>query len=254
MGILDFTDDFEAALERWDGRVEAPSPENRHIERLVVFRNPFIENVLATSHPALPGVWFGGFVAYGLFVAGTGTSGPAVGILLFGSGALAFSLLEYLLHRFPFHLDPGETRAGKVTVYLMHGYHHQFPNDKWRLVAPPLLSWPIAVCVATTQWLLFGTEWMWILFGGTCVGYLAYDWIHYYTHHFRSPKTWVGKKLRRAHAVHHYKLFHLNMGISSPLWDLVFGTFAWSDSTVREAMAETRRLESQQARGVTGLS
>jgi len=243
MGILDFTDEFEAALDRWDGKVEAPSRENRKVERLVVFENTFIENVLATSHPALPGVWFGGFVAYGLYIAITGSAGPIAGIGLYVAGALAFTLLEYLLHRFPFHWDPGESRAGKVRLFLMHGYHHQFPNDRWRLVAPPLLSWPIAAVVALTYWLLFGTEWMWILFGGTCVGYLAYDWIHYYTHHFRSPSTRIGKTLRRAHAVHHYKLFHLNMGISSPLWDLVFGTFAWSEATEKEAMAETRGIE-----------
>jgi len=243
LGLFDFTDEFEAAFARWDGTVGAPSPENRKLDRLVVYRNTFIENVLATSHPALPGVWFGGFVVYGIFVAVTGSAGPIFGVALFLAGILAFTLLEYLLHRFPFHVDPGETRSGRLRLFLMHGYHHQFPNDKWRLVAPPLLSWPIAVVVAGTYWLTMGNELMWIAFGGTCVGYLGYDWIHYYTHHFRNPKTRVGKMLRRAHAVHHYRLFHLNMGISSPLWDWVFGTFAWSDETVKGAMAETRRIE-----------
>jgi len=247
MGPFEFTDEFKATLDRWDKKVEAPTAENRKIERLRVYKNRFVENVLATSHPALPGLWFGGFVIYGLSLVFTGSLGLWLGLGVYAGGILAFSLLEYLLHRFPFHLDPGESDRLKTLLFLIHGYHHQFPNDRWRLVAPPLLSWPVAAILLAAYHALLPTDAAWILFGGTCVGYLAYDWIHYYTHHFRSPKTPIGKLLRRAHAVHHYKLFHLNMGISSPLWDLVFGTFAWSDATVKDAMAQTRSIEAEHA-------
>lgn len=245
MGPFEFTDEFREVLEAWDKKVEAPSAENRKKVRLRVYKNNFVENVLATSHPILPGVWFGGFIVYGLVVAVTGTTGPAMGLGLFGVGVVGFSLIEYLLHRFPFHLNPGDSEFLKTQLFLIHGYHHQFPNDKWRLVAPPLLSWPIAAILFALYWVTMGAELTWIVMGGTCLGYLFYDWVHYYTHHVRSPSTRVGKILRRAHAVHHYKLFHLNMGISSPLWDFVFGTFAWSDETVKEAIAETRRIEAE---------
>ncbi|MCA9606616.1 MAG: sterol desaturase family protein [Myxococcales bacterium] len=245
MALWDFTDEFEQAVDRWDGKVEAPTSWSRKQVRLRVFKNGFLEHVLATSHPALPGVWFGPFVLWGLYVAVTGTQGLGLGLGLFSAGVVGFSLLEYLLHRFPFHWPPGKRRSSKVRLFLMHGYHHLYPNDKWRLVAPPIMSWPLGFVVMTAYWLLLGEELAWILFGGTAVGYLAYDWIHYYTHHVRSPRTPIGKLLRRAHAVHHYRLFHLNMGISSPLWDFVFGTFAWSDATVKEAMAETRRIEAE---------
>ena len=245
MAFTDFTDEFNEAIDSWNGKVEAPTKESRKQVRLRAYKNGFLENVLATSHPALPGVWFGGFIVYGLYVGSTGTLGPALGLGLFALGVIAFSLLEYLLHRFPFHWPAGKNRSGKVRLFVMHGYHHLYPNDKWRLVAPPIMSWPIAIVVFAAYWLLLGEELTWILFGGTALGYLFYDWTHYYTHHVRSPKTSLGKLLRRAHAVHHYKLFHLNMGISSPLWDFVFRTFAWSDATVKEAMAETRRIEAE---------
>lgn len=246
MGLLDFTDEATEVIARWDKTIGAPSRENRKKNRLRVYKNPFVEHVLATSHPLLPGLWFGPVIVYGAWLALSSARGLAVGLATFGLGVLAFSLLEYCLHRWVFHFDPGESDFGKTMLFLLHGYHHEFPNDRWRLVAPPLMSWPIAAIVFLLYSLVLPADLVWILFGGTCLGYLAYDWIHYYTHHFRAPKTWVGKRLRRAHAVHHYKLFGQNMGISSPLWDLLFGTFAWSDRTVKEALAATREVENNQ--------
>lgn len=249
MGLLDFTDEFKEVLERWDKKVEAPSLENRKKARLRVYKSGLVEHVFATSHPILPGLWFGGFIVYGAWLALTTPRGLLVGLPLYLAGVLAFTLLEYSLHRWVFHFDPGDSEWGKTMLFLLHGYHHQFPNDRWRLVAPPLLSWPIAAIVFATYWALLPMDLVWILFGGTTLGYLFYDWVHYYTHHFRSPRTRLGKVLRRSHAVHHYRLFQHNMGISSPMWDFVFGTFAWSEQAVKEAMAETRAVEAGQAQG-----
>ena len=245
MNPFAFTEEFIEVFEAWDGEVGAPSPANRKKNRLRVYKNAFVENVLATSHPALPGLWFGPFVLFGLYAAFTASIGALPGVALFLAGVLGFTLVEYLLHRFPFHYKGSGSRAARLRLFLMHGYHHQFPNDKWRLVAPPLMSWPIALVLIAVYGLLFPGV-MWIVFGGTCAGYLAYDWIHYYTHHRRNPRTWLGKTLRKAHAVHHYSLFHLNMGISSPLWDVCFGTFAWSEQTVRQALKESRAVEKSQ--------
>lgn len=248
MSLFAFTDEFHEVVRRWHGTIGAPSRENRAIERIVVYRNPFVEKVLASSHPILPGVWFGGFIVYGAFLALAGARGLPLGLSVYLAGALSFSLIEYLLHRFLFHLPIGDSYGSKVRLFLMHGLHHEFPNDRYRLVAPPLMSWPVALVIGVSLHLAMPADIAWIAFGGVTLGYLAYDWIHYATHHFRSPKNRVMKLLRRAHAVHHYKLFHLNMGISSPLWDWVFGTFAWSEETVRAAMAETRLVEAEAER------
>ncbi len=245
MNPFAFTDEFEEVFAAWDGTVAAPSLENRKKNRIRVYKNSFVENVLATSHPALPGLWFGPFIAYGIYVAFTGWTGPLMGLGLVVLGALAFTLIEYLLHRFPFHWHGGDKRRGRLRLFLMHGYHHQFPNDKTRLVAPPLMSWPLAAILIGLYWLLIPSL-MWVVFAGTCVGYLFYDWAHYYTHHARNPTFWLGKVIRRSHAVHHYQLFHLNMGISSPLWDVVFGTFGWSKAAQRQAVKESRAVEKSQ--------
>jgi sterol desaturase/sphingolipid hydroxylase (fatty acid hydroxylase superfamily) len=242
MGLLDFTDEFNDTLAAWNGKVGAPSPENRKKNRLRVYKNPVAE-ALAVSHPFLPAVWFGGFIGYGAWLAATGPKGALVGIPVFLLGVLTFSLIEYLIHRFVFHFDTRGDPRRKLALFLLHGYHHEFPNDRLRLVLPPLMAWPAAAAIYGLVWLAFPADLVLVMFGGITAGYLAYDWIHYYTHHFRSPKTWLGKTLRRSHAVHHYKLFELNMGISSPLWDLVFGTFGWSEAAQKEAMAATREVE-----------
>ena len=78
MGLLDLTDECKLAIDRWNGVVGPPDPRNRGTKRLRVFKNDFVENVLATSHPALPIVWFGGIIAYGAWSAWA--IGPEVGL------------------------------------------------------------------------------------------------------------------------------------------------------------------------------
>jgi len=107
----------------------------------------------------------------------------------------------------------------------VHGYHHIYPNDKMRLVAPPLMSWPVgAVLALITHWALGPGLWM-PAYAGVTIGYLAYDYTHYYSHHFR-PRGGPGKWLRSYHMLHHHDDRSSRFGVSSPLWDLVFNTYA----------------------------
>lgn len=225
MGLLDLTDEIRAAVDRWDGHVGPPARENRGKVGLRVFRSDFVENWLATSHPVLPGVWFGPFILGGLAVGFVNPAvGPALGLGLYAAGVLAWTLLEYTLHRFVFHHVPSQDFGAKLRQFMAHGYHHEFPSDPWRLVAPPLMSWPIAAVVWVLWRVALGPDLVWAAFGGTCAGYLAYDWTHYYTHHF-TPTSAVGKYLRRIHMIHHFANADANHGISSPLWDFVFRTY-----------------------------
>jgi sterol desaturase/sphingolipid hydroxylase (fatty acid hydroxylase superfamily) len=60
-------------------------------------------------------------------------------------------------------------------------------------------------------------------FAGLLVGYLFYDMLHYATHHF-SMKRGLWLWLKKYHMRHHYDDDHAGYGVSSPLWDYVFGT------------------------------
>lgn len=235
MGLLSLTAECRDALNRWDGVVGPPDPSNRGTKALKVFESDVVE-WFAKSHPVLPGVWFGPVIAYGLWRALA--VGPLVGLTVFALGVLAWTLLEYGLHRFAFHAKPQETGFGKLSLFMIHGYHHEFPDDPMRLVAPPLMSWPIAAVLALISRAVAGPDLWWPLFGGIVTGYLAYDWLHYYTHHV-SPGTALGRYLRKIHLIHHFADGEKNMGISSPLWDFVFGTYTSSARKVGAAAASS---------------
>lgn len=212
-------------IRQWNGILAEPAPENRkHQEGIPVFENRFMEKVLARSHVLLPGLWFLPVLAWTLYRAlGPQHLGVATTAGYFTLGVLIWSLLEYFLHRYLFHMASDERFESKFRSFMIHGYHHEFPNDKWRLVAPPLMSWPLAVVIGWAYWVALDQAWT-ATFAGTLVGYLSYDWIHYYTHHAR-PTTRLGKFLRRYHMEHHYKDPSSHFGISNPLWDVVFGTY-----------------------------
>ena len=112
--------------------------------------------------------------------------------------------------------------------YLIHGVHHEQPQCKTRLVMPPILSIPLALAHYALFYLVFGVvlgarQWVGPLFAGLLTGYLVYDMTHYATHHL-TMKWGFLKFLKRYHLLHHYKTPDDRYGISSPLWDFVFGT------------------------------
>jgi sterol desaturase/sphingolipid hydroxylase (fatty acid hydroxylase superfamily) len=223
-----YTDECLETIENWEGMITEPSPENRRKEGIRVFRNGFIEQVLSKAHPLSPALWVFPLGGYGLYRGFTeGYSGFAGTLGLFFVGVLLWTLIEYLLHRFVFHLRP-KSPSGKIRAFMVHGYHHEFPNDKMRLVAPPLMSGTFGIIAALLYYLIFGPNYWLQVFAGTTIGYLMYDWTHYYTHHFH-PKTHLGRWVRRYHLLHHYKHDPTRFGISSPLWDLVFGTYRSPD-------------------------
>jgi sterol desaturase/sphingolipid hydroxylase (fatty acid hydroxylase superfamily) len=219
-----YTTDFLETVRRWDGTLLGPSPDNRRLEGVRVFNADWFERYFATAHPIMPGLWWGPVIAGCFYLT---AADPRFGLVralsTFVLGFLAWTLIEYLLHRFFFHLAPEPSFESKFKQFIVHGYHHEFPNDRLRLVAPLVLSAPIALAVALLYLTLVGRYFWLTWFAGTVSGYLAYDWVHYYTHHFR-PTTRLGKFLRRYHMEHHYKDSQSHFGISSPLWDWVFGT------------------------------
>ncbi|MCA9713585.1 MAG: sterol desaturase family protein [Myxococcales bacterium] len=147
--------------------------------------------------------------------------GVSAGVITryFLAGVFLWTLAEYWLHRLVFHFD----RIPKLH-YFIHGIHHDYPNDRGRLVMPPGASaLPALGFWLLARWLL-GYELALPAFAGFAVGYLWYDMTHFWTHVARPTTRW-GKFLRRHHMVHHFKTPDKRFGVSTPLWDLVFGTF-----------------------------
>jgi sterol desaturase/sphingolipid hydroxylase (fatty acid hydroxylase superfamily) len=140
---------------------------------------------------------------------------------VFVGGVVLWTLIEYVIHRFAFHIHPTST-LGKKVHFLVHGIHHDYPRDSTRLVMPLLVSVPLALLF----FLVFQAvvaPYHWALFGGFIAGYVAYDSIHYATHHWTMTGK-VGRFLKEYHMKHHYVDDHTAYGVSNPLWDYVFGT------------------------------
>ena len=144
-------------------------------------------------------------------------------------GVFVWTLTEYTVHRFVFHFKLRRPNPWlEKVIFLFHGVHHAQPQLKTRLVMPPVVSIPMALIFYGLFTLILGAlmgAWPWIspMFSGFVVGYLVYDLTHYATHHF--PMRWGFLKfLKRYHMLHHYKTPDARYGVSSPLWDRVFGT------------------------------
>jgi dihydroceramide fatty acyl 2-hydroxylase len=140
----------------------------------------------------------------------------------FAGGWLFWTFFEYWMHRMVFHFEPAEGLGARLH-WIIHGVHHDHPNDPMRLVMPPSASIPLALAFYALFTVVLGTDHALAFGAGFLVGYLAYDMIHYAVHHHR-PRTRVGKLLRELHMRHHFQDDERGFGVSAPYWDRVFGT------------------------------
>jgi sterol desaturase/sphingolipid hydroxylase (fatty acid hydroxylase superfamily) len=154
-------------------------------------------------------------------------------LVLFIAGLATWTLTEYILHRYVFHYEP-KSSWGKRLHFLMHGVHHDYPNDSLRLVMPPVISVPLATLFYILFRVVLGETFVLSFFAGFILGYLCYDMIHYGTHHY-PMKGKIGLFLKHHHMRHHYQTSDLNYGVSSPVWDYVFDTVVKKEEPVSQS-------------------
>ena len=140
---------------------------------------------------------------------------------IFIGGMFFWSFFEYLIHRFAFH-HISETEKGKKITYILHGNHHEYPRDKERLFMPAAPSLIMASALFLLMQLVLG-NYIFPFFPGFLLGYLIYGTMHYAIHAWNPPFKWM-KGLWRNHHLHHYKQQERGFGVSSTLWDHIFGT------------------------------
>ena len=186
-----------------------------------LFDNSFMD-FFSRVHPAIPAIIFVPVVVGAIWLGADGGYGAGRLALLTILGVGIWTLTEYWLHRLIFHWQP-KFRGGDRLHFIIHGVHHDHPNDAMRLVMPPAASIPLAAIFFAAYSLIFGTPAAYPLFAGLIIGYLYYDYTHYYLHHM-TPRTDLGKQLREQHMRHHFQDHHYGFGVTSPLWDAVFRT------------------------------
>ena len=176
---------------------------------------------LSRVHPVVPPLLDGPIIAVLFALGQEGTPAPAV-IAWIAGGWLFWTLTEYWMHRLVFHFEP-ERGIGARLHWIIHGVHHDHPNDPMRLVMPPSVSIPLAGAFYGLFWLVLGTPGAHLFGAGFLAGYLAYDMAHYHMHH-RQARTRLGKLLYELHMRHHFQDDTRGFGVSAPFWDYAFGT------------------------------
>ena len=186
-----------------------------------LFDNPLLER-LSRTHIAIPLTLYS-LISIGLLYYGATTIGLGAGmmVLMFILGFLALTLLEYVAHRYVFHMEHTSDLKAKIQ-YTVHGVHHEFPKDKERLAMPPLIALVYVVIFFLIFQLLLG-DYVYAFVPGLLTGYSTYLFVHYAVHAYQPPKNFM-KILWVHHSIHHYKDPERAYGVSSPLWDYVFGT------------------------------
>ena len=192
-----------------------------------MFKNPVLE-VLSLSSPAIVTVSYGSVILTMIWLNSLfgKVDSWAQGVTIYLAGLFFWTFAEYMLHRYVFHYV-SENKVWQRIHYMTHGYHHEYPRDAHRLFMPPL---PGAILSAaflglfSIPGLFFGSiaGYSLVFTAGFVNGYLFYSLIHFATHRYKPPR--FAKNLWRHHALHHYKHQDLGFGVSTTLWDHVFGT------------------------------
>jgi sterol desaturase/sphingolipid hydroxylase (fatty acid hydroxylase superfamily) len=189
-------------------------------ETVRMFESDFIE-FFSRVHPVTPLLLYMPVVGYMLYVSLWQRKLSILTVTgLFLVGVLLWTLLEYLIHRYIFHYEP-RTRLGKRLHYIIHGVHHDYPNDARRLVMPPSISIPLA-------FFFYGLSANFRTPGTACICRIGFR-LRLLRHAPLCDAPFPMKRglwlwLKQYHLRHHYKDDQVGYGISSPLWDYVFRT------------------------------
>jgi 4-hydroxysphinganine ceramide fatty acyl 2-hydroxylase len=177
-----------------------------------LFSNSFLEFFTKTN-PVIHVLTYGSATAFFIYL---NTISPGSFTIFFIIGFFSWTLVEYLLHRFLFHINESHFQ------YMIHGIHHEYPRDKERLMMPPLPGLVIVTFFYGLWYLFFGINTP-AFMAGFVIGYMVYTFIHYMVHAWK-PIPGI-KFLWAHHLKHHNPVFEdTAYGVSTPLWDYIFGT------------------------------
>ncbi|MGA7870206.1 MAG: sterol desaturase family protein [Candidatus Binatus sp.] len=151
-----------------------------------------------------------------------------VDALLFAAGLFAWTLVEYVIHGVLGH-------AHRTFVTPLHDVHHRDPRAVFALGA-----WIPVALVLVGALVSFGLAPAVILYCGVVAGFAAYEFVHYRIH-FANPSCAVEARLRARHLAHHTREPDAIFGVTTRLWDVMFGSEPGPER-MRELAAAGARL------------
>lgn len=140
---------------------------------------------------------------------------PMLWTAIFVAGLFAWTLVEYWLHRVLFHHAP--------ILSQIHERHHDSPHD---LIGTPAWASLLIglVVVAIPAWRALGFDLGTAATAGLVTGYLWYVFVHYAAHHWRPRHGSYLYRAKLRHARHHHLSHEGDFGVTTGLWDRIFGT------------------------------
>src|SRR4051812_17422757 len=181
-----------------------------HIDRVELYKPfAFYAAVLAASNYA---------------ALASGVESFAVVVTALAAGLVSWGAIEYSIHRWVLHREPPREGAG-LPGNRTHLAHHADPNALDRLNVQLGESLPICVVYFLTAWALTGDLRAAVFaYDGLMLGYFFYEYLDYQAHHgaARGP---IVRYFRRYHLLHHHYDARVRFGVTSPLFDYLFGTF-----------------------------
>lgn len=143
-------------------------------------------------------------------------------VITFLGGYITWTFMEYMIHRFVYHTEVDSEGFLKFQMD-MHGNHHLYPKDPERLAMPPIPGLLLAAMFFGLFYVIMGVYAV-AFFPGFIFAYDMYIILHYYQHRVKSPKYKPWQKLWQHHKAHHYSNPYAAFGVSTRLWDVIFGT------------------------------
>ncbi|KAI9618887.1 hypothetical protein H4Q26_012141 [Puccinia striiformis f. sp. tritici PST-130] len=204
----------------------------RHLSKPARLFGPwYLEMFTRTSWYVVPMIWLP--IAFTLFHRAlnqqiydgfSSSAAWSINLSCFILGNIIWTLLEYILHRFLFHIDDvlPDKPFFLLLHFLLHGVHHYLPMDRLRLVMPPILFAALSHPFTRLAYVLFPVPYANAIISGAFTFYVLYDCTHYALHHTQLPKYL--KEMKIYHMAHHFKDADLGFGVTSKIWDYAFGT------------------------------
>lgn len=198
-----------------DPRITPESPR--------LFQNNLLE-WLSRCHPVVVMIMYlplsAGLIWYSIAVAKISWVGVLLTALI---GMAIWTFVEYWLHRGILHWVPNIPGGNKIHFWV-HGIHHRWPNDPYRLVMPVPISLSLFFLFLGSFYVGMGSI-SWSFHAGFTTGYVAYEFTHFWIHHGKSRGK-LRRRLQQHHLSHHFKpgYYDLCFAITLPLWDTLFRT------------------------------
>lgn len=135
------------------------------------------------------------------------------------AGMFTWSFLEYAMHHWYGHIANGRNHFSREHL-KHHAQAFYFSPTRQKLVFAGLIT----AVVLPVSMLAWGP----VIGGAFTVGlvgaYAGYEWLHHRIH-VAAPRTKYTRWSAHHHFSHHFACPKKNHGVTSPLWDYVFGTY-----------------------------